>query len=460
MARALIDREGELAMLRGALSERPALVVLRGRRRIGKSFLLSVAVAGERVLSFQADEQDERGHLALFAREAARLLPTLAPLAFASWEDALRFVDAEARSAPLAVVLDEFQWLCEGQPALPSMLQRHWDRWQRDEVPIVMIVAGSALSFLEGLLGHGSPLHGRATFRPLLGPLDYRQARGFTSRHDPEYLLRRFAMLGGTPQYQAWAGDLSLAGILRERILVRGRPLYDDPLHLLRGGEGIRSPGSYLSVLWSIARGDTKFNEISSRTGLVGPSLANRLDRLQELAYVELRTPCVPGARARRGSYRIADPYVRFWFRYVFPNRSRLELGRVEEVASEIEADFDNHMGPVFESCCRAWVARYAPADVAGRVDEVGAWWSRDGRLEIDVVAHHTGRYTLLGSVTWATTVGGRECSELDTARDQLGANAARAQLALFARRGFTPQLRERAAREQLSLVSARDLFA
>lgn len=198
-----------------------------------------------------------------------------------------------------------------------------------------------------------SPLYGRATYRPLLRPLDFRHAAGFTTRTDPELLLRRFGTLGGTPQYQAWAGDLPLTRILPDRILRQGRPLYDDPLHLLRAGERIRSPGSYLSILWSIARGDSRFNDIANRTGLRGPNLSERLERLQELAYLEFKAPSDPKDQSRRGVYRIADPYFRFWFRYVFPHRSRLELGRVDEVAAEvaaeIEGDFDNHMGPIFE---------------------------------------------------------------------------------------------------------------
>jgi AAA+ ATPase superfamily predicted ATPase len=455
----IVNREGELTALHAALTERPALVILRGRRRVGKSFLLARAFADERVLALQADEQDEAAHLELFAQEASRLLPGAPPLALSSWDEALRFVDAQARAEPLCLVLDEFQWLCRAQPALPSILQRHWDRWQRDSVPIVVAIAGSALSFMEGLLQHSSPLYGRATYRPLLQPLDYRTAAGFTSSVDPELLLRRFAIVGGTPQYQVWAGDQALDEIIPDRILTRGKPLYDDPLHLLREGEAIRAPGSYLSVLWSIARGDTRFNQIANRTGAAPTSLTHRLEGLTEAGYIEFRVPSDPQEKAKRGIYQIADPYFRFWYRYVFPNRSRLELGRVQEVADEIVGDLDNHMGFVFEDCCRTWASKYAPADLVGPFDGIGAWWTRDGQTEVDIAAHRDNRYTFLGSVKWKSTVDERVLDELETARDQMGPKAARANLALFARHGFTDRLRERAEREEVALVTASDLF-
>lgn len=455
----MVDREGELRELGSALAERPSLVVMRGRRRVGKSYLLSAAFAGERVLGLQADEQDERGHLDLFAREFARLLPGAPPVRFESWEEALRLVDVQARTEPLCLVLDEFQWLCRAQPALPSILQRYWDRWQRDQVPVVVAVAGSALSFMEGLLAEDSPLYGRATYRPLLPPLDYRQASGFTRRTDPEQLIRRFAVLGGTPQYQVWGGDVPLGRMLSERILVPGRPLYDDPLHLLRTGEGVRSPGSYLSVLWAVARGDTRFGEIANRTGLRSPTLAERLGRLQELEYVRFRVPSDPKDQSRRGTYEITDPYFRFWFRYVFPNRSRIELGRIDEVAAEVDSDLDTYLGLAFEACCRTWLGRYAPRELTGPLDQLGAWWSRDGTVEVDVAAHHGGRFTILGSVKWSATVGERVLDRLESARDLLGTRAARARLVLFARRGFTPQLRRRADRDGVVLLTASELF-
>lgn len=461
MARELIDREHEAALLREARDRPPSLVVVTGRRRIGKSFLLATVLNGDRVVSYQGDEQDERGHLDLLAHEAARLLPGAPPLRFDDWDAALTFFADQAAVAPLAVIFDEFQHLCAAQPALPSIVQRHWDRWQRAETPVTLVLSGSALSFMDGLLDHGAPLYGRATQRPFLSPLDYRDAARFVRATDPEALLRRYAVLGGTPQYQVWAGDRGLATVLRGAVLAKGQPLYEDPLHLLREGEGIRDPATYFSILRTIAGGATQHNQIATKIGLATGNLSTRLARLEALGYV---TPWAPlsadGHEARRTSYRIADPYFGFFFRYLFPNRSRLERGHVEEVAREVEADLDNIMGRAFEDCCRHWVGRYADERRVGRSEQLGSWWSRDGSVEIDVVGVRRGRYSLLGSCTWSRTVDVRVLDELRDAQAALGGKAMNARLALFARRGFTPALRERAGDEGVLLVTAADLFA
>lgn len=456
----LIDRERERALLLEARRDPPSLVVLIGRRRVGKSFLLASVLGGRRVVSFQAEEQDERGQLELLAREVARVLPGQPPLQLSDWTDALAFLEREAlERGPLVVVLDEFQYLCAAQPALPSTIQRAWDRWQREGVPIVLVLSGSALTFMEGLLTHSAPLYGRATQRPFLTPLDYRDAAGFVRSRSPEALLRRYAVLGGTPQYQAWAGDRPLERVVREAILAKGQPLYEDPLHLLREGEGIRDPGTYVSILRAIASGATQYNEIATRAGLASGNLSPRLTRLEQLGYVEPWKPLTPGGRERRTTYRIADPYFRFFFRYVFPNRSRLDRGRVDEVADELLGDLDNLMGRAFEDCCRAWVGRYADERTVGASEQLGSWWSRDGRTEIDVVGVAKGRWTFLGSCKWSRRVGADVLDELREAQAALGGKAATARLAIFARGGFDAALRRRAAAEGVLLVTAAELF-
>lgn len=454
-----VDRESELAELRRvAASAQPALIVLRGRRRVGKSRLLREAFPDGRIVSFQADEQDEAGQLRLLAGEAARLLPGVPPLAFADWDEALQFFGTQAVEAPLVVILDEFQYLNSAQPALPSIVQRHWDDWDARQLPLCLVLAGSALSFMEKLLDHGAALFGRATYRPLLLPLDYRESAAFAPRNaSPAELIRRFGLIGGTPQYQAWAGDRPIRRLLTEAILSKGQPLYEEPLQLLRGEESIRDPGTYFAVLRAMAEGNTRTGEIANAIRLDISQTTKFLNRLMELGYVELREPLARG-QSSRAIWRIFDPYFRFWFRFVFRNRSRLEREAVAEVLEEVLEDLDSFMGWEFEEACRTWAGKYS--DLGSTSTRIGSWWSRRGDAEIDVVAMEGDDYRVLGSCKWSARVGESVLNQLYEHRAALGGRAAQAKLVLFAREGFSEPLRQRAAAEDVTLVNARELFS
>ncbi|MGD0240712.1 MAG: ATP-binding protein [Streptosporangiaceae bacterium] len=457
--REMVDRDRERQQLTDAVQAVPALIVVIGRRRIGKSFLLERAFAGDRVISFQGDEQDESHQLELFASEVGRVLLGSDALRFGTWDAALSFLGDQARAAPLTIILDEFQWLKHAQPALDSVIQRHWDRWDREALPVTLVLSGSALTLMEQLLERGAPLFGRATARPRLEPLDYRDAAGFAADQEPEALLRRWAVLGGTPQYQVWAGDGPLEDVITSRILSKDAALYDEPRHLLREGEGIRDPGTYLSILRAIANGATQHNEIAQQAKAASASLAPKLARLEDLGYIERRYPLATDGREQRPGYHIEDPFFRFWFRYVAGNRSRLERYRIAEVSAEIRADMDNTMGWAFERCCRRWVAVYADEEVTGAPRQIGSWWSRDGQTEIDVVGTSRHRYALLGSCEWRRVV---DVDVLDQLRDHqaaLGGHAAAARLIIFGREQFTPELRGRSAAEGIHLISAAQLF-
>lgn len=458
--RDLVDREGERQELRDAQARPPALVLLMGRRRVGKTFLLARALAGRRVISFQGDEQGERQHLDLLAEEVGRTLLGSTALRFESWDEALAFLGERALEEPLTLVLDEFQWLKSAQPALDSIVQRHWDRWERDGVRITLVLSGSALTLMEQLLEPRAPLYGRATARLRLQPLDYRDAAAFAATGDPVQLLRRWTALGGTPQYQAWAGRGGLKAVIRDRILNRNAPLYDEPAHLLREGEGIRDPGTYLAILRAIAQGRTQHNEIAQQAKVPAGNLARKLERLEDLGYIAPRRPLAAGGPEARAVYELADPYFRFWFRYVARNRSRLESDRVDEVLSEVLEDLDNVMGRAFEDCCRTWLRRYADEEAIGAPQQIGSWWSRDGRTEIDIVGIRGHRYVLVGSCKWRRTADVDVLDDLRARQDALGPRAARARPAIFAREGFTDRLRERARDEHALLISAPDLFA
>jgi uncharacterized protein len=456
----IVDRERERRQMREAAAKPPALIVLIGRRRVGKSFLLAHTFDDERTVSFQGDEQDERAHLDLLAAEAGRVLLGAPARPFASWDDALTFLGGQAHRGALTVILDEFQWLKLAQPALDSIIQRHWDRWQREGLPITLVLSGSALSLMERMLERGAPLFGRAAARPRLAPLDFRDAAAFAASEDPEGLLRRWAVLGGTPQYQEWAGPGDLQDVMARRVLAKDSPLYEDPRHLLREGEGIRDPGTYLAIMRAIASGAARHNEIAQHAGVPTGNLLRKLERLEDLGYVEARRPVELGPRTGRGGYQVSDPYFRFWFRYIAPNRSRLESGRVSEVLDEILADFDNVMGFTFEQCCRHWAATYADESLIGAPREIGPWWSRDGAVEIDMVGVRKRRCVLLGSCKWRRTADLDVLTDLVGQQQAIGPLAAHARLAIFAREGFTDRLRRRAVELEALLLTAGDLFA
>lgn len=458
MATELIDREAELGRLREAIENPPQLVILRGRRRVGKSFLLAHALGRERGVFFQADEQGEQAHLELLAREVGRLLGPRVPLRFGSWPEALDAIGELAREAPLTLVLDEFQWLLAAQPSLESMIQRHWDEWQREAVPVTLILSGSALRLMKELPAPGAPLFGRADYRPLLEPLGYRDASRFASRSlSAESKLRRYAVLGGTPQYQVWAGRGELSKLVADRILTKGESLYEEPLHLLREEQEIRGPGTYFAIVREIASGRTRPSEIANATGLSTPNLTKMLARLEALGYVEARAPLSPrGPEAKRSSYRLSDPFFRFWFRFVFPNRSLLERGRAEEVLGVVERDLDAYMGLAFEDCCREWVGRHADTSLPAS-QQLGSWWSRDGQMEIDIAGVSRGRYDLLGSCKWSKSAPASALERLIEQRDALP-RAGSAKLAIFAR-GFSAALRRSAEEEGVALVGVDRLF-
>ncbi len=458
MATELIDREEELARLREAIDRPPQLVILRGRRRIGKSFLLVHALRRRRGVFFQADQQNERAHLDMLAEEVGRLLTPRVPLRFDSWDSALDTVAELARAEPLALVLDEFQWLKAAQPALDSIVQRHWDRWQREGVQVTLVLSGSALRLMESLLDPGAPLYGRADYRPLLGPLDFRDAAELApGRLSLEGRLRRYAVLGGTPQYQVWAGRGELTKAIAERILSKGESLYEEPLHLLREEQEIRDPATYFAVIRAIANGCTRLGDISNAAQISTPNLSKMLDRLEALGYVVARAPLSPkGPERKRSSYRLADPFFRFWFRFVFPNRSLLERGRVKDVLRIVERDMDTYMGPAFEDCCREWLGRHA-GDAFPPSQQLGSWWSRDGQAEIDIVGVSRGRYDLLASCKWSTSAPAAALDQL-LEHQELLPKAAKARLAIFAR-GFSPALKRRAEEEGIALVGLDRLF-
>ena len=236
----------------------------------------------------------------------------------------------------------------------------------------------------------------------------------------------------------------------------KDEPLFEEPLQLIRGESAIREPGNYYEVLRAIARGATHFNEILQQSKISsGQLLTGRLDRLAKLRYIDERRPI--GGNGSPG-WSVSDPFFRFWFRYVYPNRSRLQRGRVEEVCEAILTDIDNHMGSIFEQVCRDWAGRYSADPQLAGAEDIGAHWTRTHDVEVDLVARSRKGILAVGSCKWSRRADTHDLDRLIELRGRIRGGGSAA-LYIFAR-DFHKRLVEHAERDGVRLVSADELFA
>ncbi len=452
-----INRERELAMLEERYrSEQAEFFVLYGRRRVGKTELLRAFCRDKRHVFFVADLGSEPLLRAAFSRAIGDgLLGPGAPLSFSTWDTAFEYLAGAARTERLVVVLDEFGYVAQANPAFPSILQRLWDTLLQD-TRILLILCGSYVSLMEReVLTYRAPLYGRRTGQYLLVPLHFPVLSRFFPRYTPEELVTAYAVLGGTPAYLRQFDDRHpLATNIRERILTPQTFLYDEPRFLLL--QEVREPRSYFAIMEAMARGNTRPNEIALAAGLKGSAAAMPyIKMLIELRLVERRVPATERHphKSRKGIYRISDPFFRFWFRFVYPNRSALEEWRTTQVVEQhIVPRLDHFTAETFEELCRRHVWRLELGFIPERV---GAWWSPKGEADVVAISDEA-RTVLVGECKWSIKPVGTNV--LDHLRQvarllQREGNWERVVLALFARAGFTQALQETAAQEGVILV-------
>ncbi|HUF37897.1 MAG TPA: ATP-binding protein [Anaerolineales bacterium] len=451
-----VNRVAELELLEKLhASGKAEFFVLYGRRRVGKTELLAHFCADKRAVFFVADLGSEASLRSALSNAANTVLfgPDQAGAVYSTWEDLFQALGRAAQTERLVVVLDEFPYLAGAHPPIASVLQRIWDRSLKSSL-IMLILSGSTIGMMEDtVLGYQAPLYGRRTGGYLLEPFRFQEARLFFESYPPEDQVRLYAVYGGTPAYlQTLRTELSPAENIRDGILTRGAFLYDEARFVLQ--QELREPRNYFAVLEAIAAGRTRLNEIKQATGIDGA--AAYLDTLQQLHLVERRVPVTERQphKSRRGIYRLRDPYLRFWFRHVHPNRSQLERSGAEIVLkTQVLPQLDLFTGPAFEDVCAQWLWS---AGLSGRLPftpiDVGGWWRANE--EVDLVALGETE-ALLVECKWSAKPAGGDILEglerkAGLVRPELGDR--RILFALCARAGFTGSVR-RAAEERSDLL-------
>ncbi|MEM4610158.1 MAG: ATP-binding protein [Thermoproteota archaeon] len=380
-----VDREEELGFLEERYgSANPELVIVYGRRRIGKTELVAKFITGKPAVYFLADRRPERDLLQEFKVKMAQVLrdESFSRIEVGGWlelfEEFLKWWGGER----IIIVIDEFPTLIEGNKSIPSVFQKIWDLRLKDS-RVMLVLLGSSVSMMETeVLGYRSPLYGRRTGQWRLQPLRFQCLGEFFPKYSGEDLVRVHGCLGGVPAYLLkFDPNISFWGNVASRILRKGEFLYGEAEFLLR--EELREPRLYSAILSAVAFGASSFGEIAGFTGLEKTLLSKYLDVLEELGWVERLYPVGERIKPRKALYRIADPYMAFWFRYVFPNKSDLELGNVDPVLERVKRDYDVYLGSVYEQLFRESLRHVGNLPFHPSI--IGRWWFKE--QEIDAVA-------------------------------------------------------------------------
>jgi len=395
MRLAFLDRENEKARLQRAFGlEDGSFCCVYGRRRCGKSRLLQEVLPRERAVYYAADELEAPLQRAAVAAAMADRVPGMEQVTYPDWASLFQrwWRQAPPRSV---LVLDEFPYLARTSPEIPSVLQKLLDQGTSGGKHLV--ICGSSQRMMQGLvLDATAPLYGRA--REILdvkalGMFWLGPALGIAR---PIEVLEAYAVWGGVPRYWELAAEgASLWESVAELVLDPMGVLHSEPLRLLM--DDLRDTVQAASILALVGAGCARLSEIAGRLGKPASSLTRPIQRLIELGLIRRESPFgAPERSAKRTTYAVADPFMAFWFRYVEPNRSRLEAGVVADVAAQIRQSFLRHAATVWEEQARRAFARMHVAEMSWL--PAGRWWGpgTDRQpLEVDVVAESTDRRTL-----------------------------------------------------------------
>jgi AAA+ ATPase superfamily predicted ATPase len=426
-------------------------VWLRGRRRVGKSRLVQELCNRANVpyAFYQAPRRERAEALSAFTKAmAGSSLPAadaFDDVSYPSWPSAIRATVREVDPAkPAILVIDELPYLVELDPGFTADLQMAWDR-TLERAPVLLVCVGSDVRMMESMVEERSPLFGRPTREMRVAPLNPAEVAEINSAPDATAAVDRYLVLGGFPLLAPmWPASAGLAAFLRKALADDQTPFVTTALRIL-ASEFERALQAE-RVIEAIGHGETAYSRIETRSGVKGNTLTDALDVLIEkkgLVAKELPYAAPPGRKAAK--YTVADPYLRFWLRFVGPHLDELSRGISDLVIARIERDWATYRGRAVEPLVRSALERLlidpAVGGPVGGSRHVGAWWRRDHSVEVDLVGGDRPdptRIGFVGSIKWRER-GRFSADDLD----RLGASraevpgAAGARLVAVSRSGF-----------------------
>jgi len=403
-----VDRIKESERLTKALAgNSPSFGVVYGRRRLGKSTLLKRVLA-ETDIYYMADQTEAKHQREVIATMISSVIEGFDKVIYPDWDSLLDTLNSRIEKK-FTLCIDEFPYLVSACPELPSVLQKRIDSKQ---LKYNLIVCGSSQQLMYGLaLDSTSPLYGRADVILKIAPIKLPYMQQALHLSDIE-AVEEYAVWGGVPRYwELREGDHSLLDSLKRNLLSVNGTLYEEPLKLFK--DDINDIVRTATIMSYVGLGAHKLSEIAGRCGEVATNLSRPLGKLIALGYLEREIPFGEDDKnSKKSLYKISDPFMNFYFRFIVPYRSFIELGRLSPILNTFETDFAGYVSQYWEKLCREAVSGNEIYGI--RYGIARRWWgpvSRTEKMEFDVVAESLDKkYLLVGECKWTA---GENCDRL-----------------------------------------------
>lgn len=395
-----VDRIDEQRRLHQALhGDHPStLVVVYGRRRLGKSTLIK-RVFQEDDVYFMADNSDASQQRRLLARALGYKFEGFDKVDYPDWESLFLQLNFRADSH-FSLCLDEFPFMVKVDSTLPSILQKLVDT---KTLKYTIVLCGSSQQMMQGLvLDAAEPLYGRADTIIQLGPIKVKFLQEILQTNAIS-TIEEYSIWGGVPRYwELRERENTMMDAIKYHILDVNGTLYEEPTRLFM--DDLTQTTLSSTLLSLVGNGVNRLSEIAGKIGKPATELSRPLGKLISLGFVEREVPFGESPRStKRSIYKVADPFMTFFYRYVIPNRSLIALGRTEMVGKLVLNGMSEFVGARWETLCRHTVSGNIIDDTVWNV--AGRWWgnvSRDKRVELDVVAESQDKKkVLIGECKW-----------------------------------------------------------
>lgn len=386
-----VDRKKELEFLSNEYKKKDSsLIILYGRRRVGKTALIKEFGKNKDMIYFLATEEQELQNINVFKELVYQNTKNdlLLETTVTNWEVLFKSLVSEKIKNKKIIVIDEFQYLGKINPAFPSIFQKIWDEILKDK-NIMVILCGSLISMMESqTLNYNSPLYGRRTGQIKLKQIPYENYGDFfSSRIKERDLIEMYAVTGGIPKYiESFKEEKNIYEAIKNHIMNKQSYLYEEPTFLLQNE--VSEVGSYFSIIKSIVAGNRKLGNIASNLSVSPTSLSKYLQTLINLDIIEREVPITEEnmEKSKKGQYKVKDNFIKFWFQFIYPNRAFLEMDKNTIVLNKIKNNFiDNNVSYVYEDICREKMWQLNEQGKFNFVfDKLGRWWN--SKEEIDIV--------------------------------------------------------------------------